>query len=95
VIATDPDAVIQTWNSVKRAEPGKENRGQRAPIDELPASMPITLKLAEVEKVDGSVLSDADSEAISFRIASDLQKLARAGVPLDSAIERAWRILDR
>ncbi len=59
VVANDPDAVIQTWNKVKQSEPGKENRGQREPIDELPVSMPITLKISDVEKPDGSTLDEA------------------------------------
>lgn len=95
VEATDPEAVVRTWNAVKQSEPGKENRGKRAPIDELPVSMPLTLKIADVVKPDGSVLSEAETGELAANIARDLHRLARAGTPLDSAIERAWRILER
>lgn len=95
VVANDPDAVIQTWNQVKQAEPGKENRGRREPIDELPVSMPVTLKIAGVETPDGSTLTDDQIDQIASGIAVNLRTLARAGVPLDRAIEAAYRILVR
>ena len=94
-VADDPDAVVRTWNTVKQAEPGKEDRGRRAPIDELPASMPITLKIADIEQDNGDSLSDDDADVIAGRVAADLQRLARSGRALDDAIERAYRILLR
>ncbi|HEX3303066.1 MAG TPA: MazG nucleotide pyrophosphohydrolase domain-containing protein, partial [Thermomicrobiales bacterium] len=92
VVAKDPAAVLRTWDAVKQSEPGKEDLAQRAPIDKLPASMPASLKIAEIETPDGS---SADADTLSREIAERMVALARAGVDIDRAVERAYRILER
>jgi tetrapyrrole methylase family protein / MazG family protein len=92
VVAKDPAAVLRTWDAVKQSEPGKEDLAQRAPIDKLPASMPASLKIAEIETPDGS---SVDADALSREIAERMVALARAGVDIDRAVERAYRILER
>jgi tetrapyrrole methylase family protein / MazG family protein len=92
VVAKDPAAVLRTWDAVKQSEPGKEDLAQRAPIDKLPASMPASLKIAEIETPDGS---SVDADTLSREIAERMVALARAGVDIDRAVERAYRILER
>ena len=92
VVANDAAAVLRTWDSVKQSEPGKEDLAQRAPIDKLPASMPASLKIADLEASDGST---ADADTIGREIAERMVTLARAGIDIDRAVERAYRILER
>ena len=91
-IAKDPAAVIQTWNSVKLSEPGKEDLAERDPIDKLPRSMPASLKIADLEAPDGS---SVEQEQLGLEIAERMIALARAGVDIDRAVEQSYRILDR
>lgn len=91
-VASDAAAVVRTWNSVKQSEPGREDLGTRAPIDRLPASMPASLKIAEIERPDGAT---ADGEALGREIAERMVALARAGIDIERVVERAYRILDR
>ena len=92
VVANDAAAVLRTWDSVKQSEPGKEDLAQRAPIDKLPASMPASLKIADLEASDGST---ADADSVGREIAERMVTLARAGIDIDRAVERAYRILER
>lgn len=91
-VATDPASVIHTWNAVKQTEPGKEDLLKRAPIDTLPRSMPASLKIAMLEKPGDSTV---DEDLLGREIAERMIALARAGKPIDRAIERAYRILER
>ena len=91
-IANDSAAVISTWNAVKQSEPGKESLVDRAPIDTLPHSMPVSLKIMALEKTDGSV---ADADKLGHEIADRMVRLARGGVDIDHAVERSYRILGR
>jgi uncharacterized protein YabN with tetrapyrrole methylase and pyrophosphatase domain len=91
-VAIDPASVIHTWNSVKQTEPGKEDLSERDPIDKLPESMPASLKIALLEKPDGAIVDD---DQLGREIAERMVALARAGQPIDRAIERAYRILER
>jgi tetrapyrrole methylase family protein / MazG family protein len=91
-VAIDPASVIHTWNSVKQTEPGKEDLSERDPIDKLPESMPASLKIALLEKPDGAIVDD---DQLGREIAERMVALARAGQPIDRAIERAYRILGR
>jgi tetrapyrrole methylase family protein/MazG family protein len=92
VEAKDPAAVLRTWDAVKQQEPGKQDLGTRAPIDKLPASMPASLKIAEIEQPNGTAV---DADALGREIAERMVELARAGHDIDRAVERAYRILDR
>ena len=92
VIAKDAAAVLRTWDAVKQSEPGKEDLAQRAPIDKLPASMPASIKITDIETPDGST---ADADRIGREIAERMVALARAGIDIDRAVERAYRILER
>jgi tetrapyrrole methylase family protein / MazG family protein len=92
VVAKDPAAVLRTWDAVKQSEPGKEDLAQRAPIDKLPTSMPASLKIAGIETPDGSTVDDY---ALGLEIAERMVALARAGIDIDRAVERAYRILER
>jgi tetrapyrrole methylase family protein/MazG family protein len=92
VVAKDPEAVIRTWNAVKQSEPGWGDRRERAPIDTLPASMPISLKIARLEAASGDAV---DVDRVAEEIANGMVALARAGVDVDRAIEQAYRILKR
>lgn len=89
--ATD---VLATWNAVKQTEAGHSDKPTN-PYLRLPRSMPASLKIADVERPDGSTLSDAEATEIAARVAADLRRLARAGRPADPLIDGAYRILDR
>lgn len=91
-VANDPAAVVHTWNAVKQTEPGKEDLHMRAPIDKLPQSMPASLKIEKLEKPDGRTV---DGDRLGREIAERMMTLARAGIPIDRAIERGYRILGR
>jgi tetrapyrrole methylase family protein / MazG family protein len=91
-IARNPSEVIHTWNSVKQSEPGKADLNERLPIDKLPKSMPVSLKIAGVEPVDDATV---DEDQLGAEIAERMVAMARAGVDIDRAIERAYRILAR
>jgi tetrapyrrole methylase family protein/MazG family protein len=92
VVARDAEAVIRTWQEVKSSEPGRQGLLETTQIDRLPRSMPASLKIAELETADGTAIDEA---RMAQEIAERMVQLARAGVDIDAAVERAYRILDR
>jgi len=54
--------------------------------------MPASLKIAGIETPDGSTVDDY---ALGLEIAERMVALARAGIDIDRAVERAYRILER
>jgi tetrapyrrole methylase family protein / MazG family protein len=91
-VARDAESVIHTWNAVKQLEPGKEDLHERSEIDKLPISMPVSLKISHLEPATGA---EADVDRIAREVAAGMVALSRAGVDVDRAIERAYRILER
>jgi hypothetical protein len=54
--------------------------------------MPASIKITDIETPDGST---ADADRIGREIAERMVALARAGIDIDRAVERAYRILER
>ena len=92
VTANNSAEVIETWNAVKQKEPGNADLDTRPAIDTFPISMPISLKIGQLESAAGQ---EVDADVIGREIAERMAMLARAGEDIDRVVERAYRILER
>ncbi|MFN8593945.1 MAG: MazG family protein [Thermomicrobiales bacterium] len=91
VVATNPEAVIATWNGVKAAERAEAGHPPALnSFDRLPRSMPVTRRVAEIVAPKQSLRAAADSAAGQAAL-SAIGHLVLQGIDPESAIEAAVR----
>jgi tetrapyrrole methylase family protein/MazG family protein len=94
VLAHTPEAVVQTWDAVKAAE--REAKGQAAdeaevdPYDRLPASMPVMMRLAKLQR-GSSTVDVIDPSSVADTLLALTEQLAQAGFDPEEELERAYR----
>ncbi len=95
VKAETPDAVIQTWESVKadeRASAGKSEK-PKDPFDRLPRSMPVLTRVASVlENQPWAVqVNRRDKDALGNQLLDVVEQLVASGFNPEAALEQAYR----
>jgi tetrapyrrole methylase family protein/MazG family protein len=97
-IAVTPDAVVQTWNEIKRAE--KLDRGEATdsdgsdPLDRLPKSMPATRRVARTLAKNGITVPETNVEtSIGRQLLAAVGRAVEAGLDPERELEAAYRQL--